>query len=53
VSVLPFVIAGQPGPAFGRRGRKLDPAIYLFRKMDARIKSAHDDLVIPSKRETL
>jgi hypothetical protein len=30
-TVLPFVIAG------------LDPAIYLFRKMDARIKSAHDE----------
>jgi hypothetical protein len=32
------------GSGLGRPGRKLDPAIHPFaKKMDARIKSAHDE----------
>ncbi len=42
-------MAGQPGPAKGRPGRKLVPAIYVFvisrpEDVDARYKRGHDDL---------
>ncbi len=44
------VMRGQPGPAFGRPGCKLDPRIHRFAEtMDCRVKPGNDDAEIAAR----